>query len=393
MIRKLRVQVTLLLTITSAIFIILFLTRTYLSTKAQLEEDCYSDMSYIISDISSANESTYPIAVVTVNYNGKMSLILNHLFTSDKPQILRYASSILKMDKSTGTIGDNIRYIRKSIGYSNIRIALVDYSADAELLATQRNNYIVGGSVFIIAFFFLSIWISRLITVPIDRAITSQKQFIANASHELKTPLTVIIANLGMIDAAALDDKDQSRLKNINAEATRMRKLIGSMLQIARYDSALLPVSHTVVNLSYIVQCSISIYEPLAFDKGLSLSSQIENNISISGNEQLLQQLIHIFLDNALKYCRKEGNISVRLTSTAKTVQLEVTNQGIPIDKNDLEKIFSSFYRANSTMASVEGNGLGLSIAQKIAENLGGKIWAESNTVAETNSFYVLFRK
>lgn len=393
MIRKLRVQVTLLLTITSAIFIILFLTRTYLSTKAQLEEDCYSDMSYIISDISSANESTYPIAVVTVNYNGKMSLILNHLFTSDKPQILRYASSILKMDKSTGTIGDNIRYIRKSIGYSNIRIALVDYSADAELLATQRNNYIVGGSVFIIAFFFLSIWISRLITVPIDRAITSQKQFIANASHELKTPLTVIIANLGMIDAAALDDKDQSRLKNINAEATRMRKLIGSMLQIARYDSALLPVSHTVVNLSYIVQCSISIYEPLAFDKGLSLSSQIENNISISGNEQLLQQLIHIFLDNALKYCRKKGNISVRLTSTAKTVQLEVTNQGIPIDKNDLEKIFSSFYRANSTMASVEGNGLGLSIAQKIAENLGGKIWAESNTVAETNSFYVLFRK
>lgn len=392
MIRKLRIQITLLFAASAAIFIILFLYSTYNTTRKQLKEDCYSDMSYIISDISSASESTYPIAVVTVNYTGKMSLILNHMFTSDKEQVLAYAADVLKSDSSSGTIGSNIRYIRKSLGYSNIRIALVDYTSEIEILATQRRNYLVNGATFIIVFLFLGILVSYLITIPIEKAMIAQKQFIANASHELKTPLTVILSNLDMIDRTSLGDKDRSRMENISSEAARMRELIGDMLQIARYDSSLLPVTHTKVDLSYVIQCGVATYEPMAFDKGLTITSDISDGVHVTGNEQRLGQLIEIFLDNALKYCQAGGCIHVTLTSSMRSAQLQVTSQGTPIAKQDLDKIFSNFYRSDSTMSSAEGNGLGLAIARKIVEDIDGRIWAESDDNTGTNSFYVMFK-
>ena len=351
-------------------------------------------MSYILSDISAASESTYPIAVVTVNYSGKCTLLLDHLFTSNKEEILLLASDILNYASSSGELSNNIRYMRKSIGYSNIRIALVDISAEKQFLSAQLRNYITSGIVAFFTFLILGFAISKWISVPVEKAMIAQKQFIANASHELKTPLTVILSNLGMLDTDLLDSKDQLRMENIKAEASRMRDLIGNMLQIARYDSALLPVDHTNVDLSYIVQCGIAIYEPLAFDKGLSITSNIQDGIHISGNEQRLQQLISIFLDNALKYCTPGGAISVTLCyASSKIPQLSVSSQGIPIEKDDLKRIFTRFYRSDSTMSVADGNGLGLSIAAQIVEDLNGKIWAESDVDTKRNTFFVRFKK
>ena len=222
----------------------------------------------------------------------------------------------------------------------------------------------------------------------------AQKQFVANASHELKTPLTVILSNLGMLDIDNLDSKDKLRMENIKIEASRMRDLIKNMLQIARYDSSLLPVDHTNIDLSYIVQCGVAIYEPLAFDKGLSITSNIQNGIHILGNEQRLQQLISIFLDNALKYCTSGGAISVNLYYLpSKIPQLSVSSQGVPLEKEDLTRIFTCFYRSDSTMSVADGNGLGLSIATQIVEDLGGKIWAESDNSSKQNTFFVRFKK
>ncbi len=394
MIRKLRIQIIFSISAVSTIFVIFFLSSTYLSARNNLKDSCYSDMSYILSDISAASESTYPIAVVTVNYSGKCTLLLDHLFASSKEEILSLASDILNSTSSSGELSDNIRYMRKSIGYSNIRIALVDISAEKQFLSAQLRNYITSGIVAFFAFLVLGFAISKWISVPVEKAMIAQKQFIANASHELKTPLTVILSNLGMLDIDSLDSKDQLRMENIKAEASRMRDLIGNMLQIARYDSALLPVDHTNVDLSYIVQCGVAIYEPLAFDKGLSITSNIQNGIHISGNEQRLQQLISIFLDNALKYCTPGGAISVTLCyASSKIPQLSVSSQGIPIEKDDLKRIFTRFYRSDSTMSVADGNGLGLSIAAQIVEDLNGKIWAESDVDTKQNTFFVRFKK
>ena len=145
MIRKLRIQIVFSISTVSTIFVILFLSSTYLSAKSNMKNSCYSDMSYILSDISAASESTYPIAVVTVNYSGTCTLLLDHLFTTNKEEILSLASDILNCTSSSGELSNNIRYMRKSIGYSNIRIALVDISAEKQFLSTQLRNYISSG--------------------------------------------------------------------------------------------------------------------------------------------------------------------------------------------------------------------------------------------------------
>ncbi len=394
MIRKLRIQIILSISIVATAFVIFFLSSTYLSAKRELENTCYSDMNYILSDITAANQSTYPIAVVTVDYSGNRTLLLNHLFMSSKEDIIQSSSMVLRSASSAGELDGNIRYMRKSIGYSNIRIALVDTTSEKQFLAAQLRNYLSSGVAAIIAFLLLSITISKWISVPVEKAMIAQKQFIANASHELKTPLTVILSNLDMLDTQELSPKNVNRMNNIQAEAAQMRELIGNMLQLARYDSVLLPIEHTDVDLSYIIQCEVAIYEPLAFDKGLKINSSICSEIHIIGNEQRLKQLIAIFLDNAMKYSLPDGAISVDLSyGKGKSPLLVVTSQGIPIEKEDLQSIFKSFYRSSSVLSSVEGNGLGLSIAAKIVDDLNGKIWAESDASLGQNSFHVQFKR
>lgn len=393
MIRKLRIQIVLSISLVTTAFVILFLSSTYLSAKNNLESTCYSDMSYILSDITAANQATFPIAVVTVDYSGNCTLLLNHVFMSDKEEILSTASTVLRSSSSSGELDGCIRYMRKSIGYSNIRIALVDASSEKTFLAAQLRNYLYSGIAAIIAFLILGIMISKWISVPVEKAMLAQKQFIANASHELKTPLTVILSNLDMMDSCELSPKNANRMSNIKAESARMRELIGDMLQLARYDSVLLPVEHSDVDLSYIVQCSVATYEPLAFDKGLFIQADILPGIHILGNEQRLRQLAAIFLDNAMKYSRPGGIISVKLAySQGKRPILSVTSQGNAIQKDDLQRIFKSFYRSDNAHTSAEGNGLGLSIASKITEDLDGKIWAESDAALDQNSFYVQFK-
>ncbi len=394
MIRKLRIQIILSISIVATAFVIFFLSSTYLSAKKDLENTCYSDMNYILSDITAANQSTYPIAVVTVDYSGNRTLLLNHLFMSSKEDIIQASSMVLRSASSAGELEGNIRYMRKSIGYSNIRIALVDTTSEKQFLATQLRNYLSSGVAAIVAFLLLSITISKWISVPVEKAMIAQKQFIANASHELKTPLTVILSNLDMLDTQELSPKNVNRMNNIQAEAAQMRELIGNMLQLARYDSVLLPIEHTDVDLSYIIQCEVAIYEPLAFDKGLKINSNICSEIHIIGNVQRLKQLIAIFLDNAMKYSRPNGAISVNLScGKGRVPLLVVTSQGIPIEKEDLQSIFKSFYRSSSVLSSVEGNGLGLSIAAKIVNDLNGKIWAESDALFGQNSFHVQFKR
>ena len=135
MIRKLRIQIILSISIVATAFVIFFLSSTYLSAKRELENTCYSDMNYILSDITAANQSTYPIAVVTVDYSGNRTLLLNHLFMSSKEDIIQSSSMVLRSASSAGELDGNIRYMRKSIGYSNIRIALVDTTSEKQFLA------------------------------------------------------------------------------------------------------------------------------------------------------------------------------------------------------------------------------------------------------------------
>lgn len=218
-----------------------------------------------------------------------------------------------------------------------------------------------------------------------------QECFISNASHELKTPLTVILSNSEMLTSnafASTEEQKQTRIGLIKKEALRMKKLIEDMLQLAKYDSLLKGQKFEKINFSYIVNTCLLTYEPLIYDQGKNLQTKIHDNLFINGDSEALTHLINILLDNAIKYSTEKSEISAETSITpAKKVIFSISNYGIPISPDNAPKIFQRFYRLKS---DAQGYGLGLSIALTIATNMNGRIWVESDGKAK-NTFYIQF--
>lgn len=219
-----------------------------------------------------------------------------------------------------------------------------------------------------------------------------QECFISNASHELKTPLTVILSNAEMLsntDFASTPEQQNTRIHFIKSEAQRMKKLVEKMLQLTKYDSILISEKLSKTDLSFIVNNTLLTYEPLIYDNGKELISKVEDGIYVNGNTDILTQLINILLDNAVKYSSEKSRITAILSVTAKRkAVLSITSIGMPISSSDYQAIFQRFYRAEPSKAA--GYGLGLSIAHAIVTKLQGKIWVNSDGIS-SNTFYVQF--
>lgn len=283
-----------------------------------------------------------------------------------------------------------LRYLRENTE-SGTRIAFIDISMEQEIFKTQiANSLFVGGSA-ILCFFILSLFLARWAVRPVEVAWKQQKQFIADASHELKTPLTVILSNADMLCAEKSlgEDKNIRRIEHIYAEAVRMKQLVEDMLILAKSDNIEKTEIHNLVDFSYLVKSAVLMYEPIIYDDGKRLSYEIEDNLSVFGNASRLQQMIHILLDNARKYSSAYGAICVCLSKMEhKGLLLKVSNEGTPIPREDLQKIFLRFYRRDGSRSGHGSFGLGLSIAQSIVHDHKGKIWADSNGKSN-NSLYV----
>ncbi|WP_286908440.1 sensor histidine kinase [Clostridium sp. UBA1652] len=245
----------------------------------------------------------------------------------------------------------------------------------------------------IVAFFMLIIifLISRFFAnrsiQPIKEAFDKQKQFIADASHELKTPLTVINTNVDVL----LSNKDdlihnQSKwLYYIKSEAERMNKLTSDLLYLAQVDYSDVKMIFSDFNLSEAVEHIILTMEGVVFENNIALHYDIEPNLIVSGNIEQLKQVIMIFLDNAIKYTDKKGKINLVLNKAHNKINLSVTNTGKGIPEEHISKIFNRFYRTDKSRARDSGGyGLGLSIAKAIVEQHNGKISVKSIVDKET---------
>ncbi len=235
-------------------------------------------------------------------------------------------------------------------------------------------------------------FLSRWAVHPVEVAWERQKQFIADASHELKTPLTVILSNADMLckDGTFEDKKMTRRMEHIKSEAGRMKHLVDDMLSLARSDNVGKTAVPGKIDFSDIVTSAMLIYEPILYDEKKKLIYDVNSNLIVSGDAEQLQQLIHVLMDNAAKYCSEGGFVKVELLATdRKHVLLKVYNDGEPIPKEDLSKIFLRFYRRDEARSAQGGFGLGLSIARAIVSDHSGKIWAE-NSKEQGNTFCVL---
>ncbi len=236
-------------------------------------------------------------------------------------------------------------------------------------------------------FAFIAKRITNRISRPVAESFEKQKQFIADASHELKTPLAVIMASSEALES---NPTERKWLDNIKSESDRMNKLIADLLDLAKSDAVDDKAQFAVSSLSKAVEKSVLTFEGVMFENGIMLEDSIEEGIELNMDEFKIQQLMSILLDNAVKHSAKGGTINVVL-KREKDIILTVTNEGEGIPEGEEQKIFERFYRADESRNRNENRyGLGLAIAKNICLSHGGEISAHSSNGKTT--FKVVFK-
>ena len=234
------------------------------------------------------------------------------------------------------------------------------------------------GIIAFVGFLILSIFLARLVVKPVEKAWTQQQQFIADASHELKTPLTVIITGAELMEDPSIDAKTQQKcVSNILETSRRMRSLTEEMLYLAKSENMQKEILKETCNLSELLEDSSLVFEPLFFEKGLELEAEIHEGIIVKGNETQLRQLGELLLDNGQKYSLPGKTVLTLKKHSSRSCELTISNPADPISEEDLEKLFERFYRADPSRTGSGSYGLGLAIARSIAERHGGSIKAE----------------
>ena len=274
-----------------------------------------------------------------------------------------------------------------SYARQNNSLAIVDNSETNALL---RKTLLVSVLLWLAAVLLIGLFsglLTRRITQPVAESFERQKQFVADASHELKTPLAVIIASA---DALESNPTEPKWLDNIKSESDRMSRLIADLLELAKTEEVDDRAQFTVGNLSKVTEKTALTFESVMFEKGVSLEANIQEGIALSMNEDQIRQLLSILLDNAVKHSERGGVISVSLVKE-KDIVLQVTNQGEGIPAGEEEKIFERFYRADAARNRSDNRyGLGLAIAKNICEAHRGTISAKSDNGCTT--FKVVFK-
>ena len=281
-----------------------------------------------------------------------------------------------------------LRFLHMHNGQSDETYVFLDISGSQAILATlARNCLFIGLGAFVI-FFAISVLFARWAVRPVENAWEDQKQFIADASHELKTPLTIILTNAQLLRSPDFDETQKQRFSdNILDTATRMRTLIEGLLNLSRADRGMLHSDVTDLNFSDLVEQQLCIYEPIYFEHGLTLQQELADAIHVSGSPTQLTQVLNILLDNADKYALPASQIRVKLNVAHHNCLLSVTTAGEPLSARDQVAIFKRFYRVDQSHSDSGSYGLGLSIADTIVRAHHGEIYARSG--AGENTFFV----
>ncbi len=306
---------------------------------------------------------------VAISRDGEILEIKNEKPTVYRDDDLeRIAREIINDGKESGTT-DNLAYYKcEKEGYS--LVVLMDNTLVNESAFTLIRYTLLFGGGALLLFFFLSLILAKKIVDPLEESYQKQKRFISDAGHELKTPISVIGANAELLSR---EIGENTWLQNIQYENERMGSLVGQLLTLARSEAV--TKQTRPINLSRLVAGEVLPLESVAFEKGLTLNCNIGHNISVSGNEAELKQLVSILVDNAISHNDGSGEIYIYLTREQGYATLSVINKGDEIPKKHLDKIFERFYRVDQSRNRDDGHyGLGLAIARAITVNHKGKI-------------------
>jgi len=335
------------------------------------------------------DEVRLPFFTVQVGSQGEVIAASSNYFDlSDREYLQEIVDAALQSDGETGELKSrDLRYL-KSQSRRTLTIVFSDTTTERSTLKDLLYSCLVIFVVATILFLGISIVLSRGVIKPVADAWEQQRQFVADASHELKTPLSVIMANAELMQGDDVEEKDRRIYSgNILNVSYQMRTLVENMLEMARVDNGTVKMHFSPVDFSQLVTDAALSFQLLYEEKGMRLQCTAPEGITVSGSEQHLYQLMDILLDNGLKYGAAESTVSVNLTGSGHSCLLSVASSGEPISKEDLKNIFKRFYRADKARARNGSYGLGLAIAEAIVRAHKGKIWAQSD--AGINTFFV----
>lgn len=330
------------------------------------------------------------IYTILLDNNNNIRDIINHsndgLSNSD---IRTITLGILSQDHILNQHIGSLYFSKYSYAYASHDYLVI---VDTSKIGQELQEYFIISFLLLLVFvgfiYVFSSQITKWIVKPVEEAFERQKTFIADASHELKTPLSVILAS-----GESLKDNPQERkwIQNINHESKRMNELITELLELTASEEAY-EKNYQVADLSKIIELVSLTFEGKAIEKNVKIEMDIEEDINMPLVQNDIKQLMEILLDNAVKHSLKDEVILISLKRKAKDIELLVRDKGDAIPKGEEEKIFERFYRVDKARNRKENRyGLGLAIAKNIVANHNGVISAASENGITT--FKVLFKK
>ncbi len=323
---------------------------------------------------------------ITVNEDGSVESWTSRrtdLYSDE--QILEIAGSILAEGKDSGRIGT--QFYRTVKNGSQSRLFVLDARLDfLSVSNTLRSVILITAAACVLLSLLAALLIRRMVR-PVEEAFTRQKQFVSDASHELKTPLAVISANAEVLEQ---EIGENEYLGYIRSEVARTDSLVRNLLTLARLDRGGAAAEMKPFDLSHALLDVILPFESTVYEAGKTMEYDIPDGIRCCGNEEMIKQLAVILLSNALKYADDGGRIRISLDTRGRQREIRVFNTGDPIPPEAQEKIFDRFWRGDPAHGrDTDGHGLGLAIARSIVETHRGKISVESRE-NEGTAFTVL---
>lgn len=326
---------------------------------------------------------------VKYNSNNEVDEVLNYTKNDiSENEVKEIAEKILKNEKDKEGIKIGNLYFDEysySFDEQDLLTIIDNFSAKNKLKSLLKTSIIILVLVEIVIIV-ISIKITRWIIKPVIDSFEKQKRFVADASHELKTPIAVIMANA---EALEKEPSEEKWLNNIKSESERMSELVTSLLDLASLEEN--KEIYKEEDISKITEISVLTFESLVYENKIKLKYDIQKDIKMECCNSQIRQLVAILLDNAIKHSTENGEINVVLKRQKNDIILEVSNKGKEISKDAQEKIFERFYREDkSRNRDTNRYGLGLAIAKSIVEKHGGKIMVESEKGVTT--FKVVFK-
>ena len=312
---------------------------------------------------------------VTVDENGEVTdCDLDRIAAVDEETAEEYTQTAQQKNKTTGFQG--IYRYRVTETEDGAKYVFLDCCREISNFRTVLVTTISVSLLGLAAVFVLVVIFSRMVFRPVEESIQKQKRFITDASHELKTPLTIIDANTEVME---MESGESQWTKSTRKQIQRLSGLVQQLVTLSRLDEEKGLEEKCEFNLSEAVSECVQPYESLAQTREKNLTLNIEEDITYTGDERSIRQLAGMLMDNAVKYSSENGNITLTLKKKGKKIFLEVYNDADDLPQGKMDVLFERFYRLDSSRNSgTGGSGIGLSVAKAIVQAHKGKITAEN---------------